>query len=808
VENFYDNLHKLISSAMESQPFYLTGIIMNKSRKNQRFLINTIETMERREVLSGATIEMYPGKETIFPTPGPGTVVFSTELTIVRDINNNSIDFNNDGSPDLLNECLLYSLLNYPSINGASVAGNRVLPMISDVNGEFFASGSIDGGQGFAAAGSIAAVFDWNGDGNQDFITAAYGDSGEYILRTYQNDGYANFTTAITQYLPDENIPAGQELCMSDYNQDGALDILVPVTNSKSFRLFNGILENGKWNGLFDTTNYQTLNYVGSLNGITPENADLNGDGFQDIVIPDKNGLRIFINNGNGQFPADGSLELPSIISLQSWNVLAADFNNDGKIDLAGSYNNPVGGNFGQIYAYLNTTSTPTTGNPTFGTVFGVGSSNGIYGQLVAADMNLDGNLDIVTPYAVGPSDSYYILTNDGTGSFSNERLFNAHSRANNGVGGIGVGDWNKDGQLDVVSGMPWVNAANSNISEMTVGVSLAYNRTFQPIGLSISSLPAAMVGTPYSYQLQIQGGDSQLPYNVSLNSLGSRLPAGLTLSPTGLISGTPTQSGPFQLIFDLTQSNGLKGISEKYLSVEGNPPINILPGALPNGVAGLNYQVQLTSTGGPSLWSITQGSLPAGLTLTSGGLLSGLPQAVGNYNFQVSATGANGSSGQINYVLTIQAAAAPVVTRVGRYGYHAQPTVFVVTYSQPMTEQSATNLSNYSLVMAGRDGIFGTRDDRNVPLRSAVYDAQTNGVTLIPMQRNVPLHQKYQLTIVSQPTTGVQNTSGVFLGGQGAGAPGTNFVTSFGREILSGPSVELMAKARRRILRPKRFSR
>ena len=53
---------------------------------------------------------------------------------------------------------------------------------------------------------------------------------------------------------------------------------------------------------------------------------------------------------------------------------------------------------------------------------------------------------------------------------------------------------------------------------------------------------PPAVVGTPYSFQLAASGGVS--PYTWTLQA-GSVLPAGLTLSSAGLISGTPTASGP-----------------------------------------------------------------------------------------------------------------------------------------------------------------------------------------------------------------------------------------------------------------------
>jgi large repetitive protein len=54
-------------------------------------------------------------------------------------------------------------------------------------------------------------------------------------------------------------------------------------------------------------------------------------------------------------------------------------------------------------------------------------------------------------------------------------------------------------------------------------------------------------------------------------------------------------------------------------------------PASLPVGVA---FSHQFTSTGGtaPVTWSVTNGSLPPGLTLSAGGLLSGTPTTPGSY--------------------------------------------------------------------------------------------------------------------------------------------------------------------------------
>jgi len=768
---------------------------MLKSRKNrQRSFFATIESMERREVLSGATVQMYPGSElqTNLPYPtGALVTVDANTMTIVRDINNNPIDFNNDGSPDLLDitEKIVISGTN------PNEAGLATTPLLSNL-GKFSqtkVNGSVNG------VGHSAAVLDWNGDGFQDYLGLLDEDFGSLKYVIYQNDGKGVFTTAITADLPSpgQDIIESQIICMADFNGDGAPDMLAPA--GYTWRLFNGLVDGGKWNGQFDTANVQVLSNDGNPTFmINPTYGDFNADGKLDLVIPMKSGLRVYINNGSGQFPSGGSLVLSGLQNQPLYNVVVADFNNDGKMDLAGSLglNNAI---VGQASIFLNPTPAPTTANPTFAGAYGAGSTEGVYGQLVAADMNLDGHIDLVAAYSTNnTNETYFILPNNGTGQFLQQRIFKAFSKVDCKSFGIGVGDWNNDGQPDVASGIAWDRKGQViDLSYVSGGIGISINGTFQPLGLSNSKLPVAQAGLPYSYQIKFNGGDSKLPYSVTLNPEGSQLPDGLTVSPSGLISGTPTQSGPFQPIFNIAQPNGMKGQALGYLLVTSVPQISISPGALSNAMAGIPYYQPFRTNYGPAQWAITQGALPAGMMLSVNGVLSGTPTVLGQYNFQVTAM-ASGYQTSLNYVLNVESVAAPIVTSLKRYGYHAQPTTLVATFSQTLDAAAAGNVGNYVLTSAGADGRFGTRDDRNIALASAGYNAQAKTVTLGLVQKNIPLKHLYRLSINGTPTAGLQNTGGTFLGGQGVGAPGTNYVQIFSGKILAGPNNLLNSKSKK----------
>jgi hypothetical protein len=84
-------------------------------------------------------------------------------------------------------------------------------------------------------------------------------------------------------------------------------------------------------------------------------------------------------------------------------------------------------------------------------------------------------------------------------------------------------------------------------------GTSIAQVQTAVFIQISPSTLPAATVGSAYSASFSATGGTA--PYTWSLAPSSPALPGGLTLSSTGVLSGTPTQNGVFDFIIQLTDS-------------------------------------------------------------------------------------------------------------------------------------------------------------------------------------------------------------------------------------------------------------
>jgi len=93
---------------------------------------------------------------------------------------------------------------------------------------------------------------------------------------------------------------------------------------------------------------------------------------------------------------------------------------------------------------------------------------------------------------------------------------------------------------------------------------------------------------------------------------------------------------------------------------------IDFAPATLPSGTIGVPYAQAFTGSGGtaPYTFAVTAGALPAGLTLTAAGLLSGTPTAAGPSTFTIRATDANGCFVERVYTVTI-AAAVPTLPQV-----------------------------------------------------------------------------------------------------------------------------------------------
>jgi hypothetical protein len=129
-------------------------------------------------------------------------------------------------------------------------------------------------------------------------------------------------------------------------------------------------------------------------------------------------------------------------------------------------------------------------------------------------------------------------------------------------------------------------------------------------------------------------------------------LPIGLTISSGGTVSGTPLVAGTYTPRIEVVDDVGDSG--ERNYSVTINAAITLTPTTLTDGTQGVAYSQQITGSGGTGALVFTSTSLPAGLTLSSSGLLSGTPTAAGDYSFTVTATDTVSATGQRLYSLHV----------------------------------------------------------------------------------------------------------------------------------------------------------
>ena len=268
-----------------------------------------------------------------------------------------------------------------------------------------------------------------------------------------------------------------------------------------------------------------------------------------------------------------------------------------------------------------------------------------------------------------------------------------------------------------------------------TRSYALRINANVTPVTITTSSLSSGTVGQTYSGQLAASGGTAG--YTFSINS-GSSLPTGLALNATGAITGTPTATNTNPTTFrveDSTIPNQQFATKSLTITINAAPPPLLITttSPLPAGTENQAYSTTLAATGGtPQLaWSLASGSpaLPNGLTLSSGGLVSGTPTTAGTVSpiFMVVDSVSPPQSNQKTLSITINAASMPLTITTnsplpnGRVGAAYGPITLTATGGSPP-------YSNWSISPALPTGLIL---DSSTGVISGTPDAGTEGTTI-----------------------------------------------------------------------------
>lgn len=169
------------------------------------------------------------------------------------------------------------------------------------------------------------------------------------------------------------------------------------------------------------------------------------------------------------------------------------------------------------------------------------------------------------------------------------------------------------------------------------------------PVTVAPATLPDGTVAVAYAQSLTASGGTA--PYSFALTA--GALPSGMTLSPSGVLAGTPTSGGSFNFTVTATDASAFPGPfagNRAYTLVVAAPTISLPAASLADGTVGAAYAEAVGPASGgtaPYSYAVTAGALPPGLLLdTSTGAITGTASAAGTFSFSVTATDSSTGTG------------------------------------------------------------------------------------------------------------------------------------------------------------------
>jgi hypothetical protein len=265
----------------------------------------------------------------------------------------------------------------------------------------------------------------------------------------------------------------------------------------------------------------------------------------------------------------------------------------------------------------------------------------------------------------VGPASATFVTGTAGTVGFSSTGVPTPHLAASgplpSGVTFVDNGDGTATLGGTAAPGTAGnypltITASNGNTPDQTLSFTLT---VVEPLAITTTTLPHAVVGDPYSTALTASGGAT--PYAWTLDS--GTLPAGLNLAPDGTIGGTPSgPAGTSTFTVRVADSTPATPDATKTLTIVVDTHPTISGPSSATFVTGQAKSVGFTSTGSPTPTLSESGALPAGVTFTPGpigsgtGTLGGTAAAGthGTYVVTISASNGVGAPATLTFTLTV----------------------------------------------------------------------------------------------------------------------------------------------------------
>ena len=326
-------------------------------------------------------------------------------------------DVNNDGRPDLI----------FP-------AGGALTVLTNNGIGGFGFNATINLG----GSATFVTVADVNGDGKPDLISANYLAGTLTVLTNNGNGSFGSNATINVGGFP-------RSIVATDVNGDGKVDLVCANGTAGTLTVLTN-----DGSGVFGSN--ATLNVGGNAVCVTA--ADVNGDGKPDLICANLAGyLTVLTNNGAGGFGSNAMLNV-----LFPVFVVAADVNSDGKPDLICASPIPAGALGGD------NTLTIFTNDGSGGFGFeGKLAPGGAPNSVAAADVNGDGQLDLVCPSMIGNVGNVMVFTNTISPGHTGFSPISSPGVGANPQSVIAV-DVNGDGKLDLIS----ANAGGHSLTVLT----------------------------------------------------------------------------------------------------------------------------------------------------------------------------------------------------------------------------------------------------------------------------------------------------------------------------------------------------